>query len=249
VAAIQSSRAASSDHRLVRLPPPGNCLLDRAPPEVRHHIVAQSQRVTLRRGLVLFRANESVRFAFFLESGVMSLLARSAGGDVLEMGVVGRDGMAGMALIPGVNMMPYDGVMQVEGTALRIPADTLKELVQVSSPFHQLLGRYAYTVFATGIQTAVCNNFHSVRERCARWLLMLHDLADADTFALTQSLLALTLGVRRPSITIAANALHRARLVNYHHGRMTIHNRRGLEAAACECYRLIREQQLRLLEY
>ena len=146
-------------------------------------------------------------------------------------------------------MMPYDGVMQIEGTALRIPAETLQELVRVLPSVHQLLGRYAYTVFATGIQTAVCNNLHSVRERCARWLLMLHDLAEADTFALTQSLLALTLGVRRPSITSAANALQRARLVNYHHGRMTVRNRRGLEAASCECYRLIRDQQLRLLGY
>jgi hypothetical protein len=112
-----------------------------------------------------------------------------------------------------------------------------------------LLGRYAYTRFASGIQTALCNNFHPIQARCARWLLMVHDLVDADTFPLTQHLLALMLGVRRPTVTIAANGLQKTRVIEYQHGRMTIKDRGRLETAACECYGLMRAEQLRLLGY
>jgi CRP-like cAMP-binding protein len=205
--------------------------------------------ILLKRGQTLFRAHEDLHAAFFPESGVISYQVGSKAGEVLQVSIVGRDGLAGSSLVPGANMVPYDGVVQAEGRALRMSAESLKELTRTFGPLRLLLGRYAYSVFASGVQTAVCNNFHPIKDRCARWLLMLHDLADGDTFSVTQNLLAVTLGVRRPSVTVAATALHEARLVQYHHGRLTVRNRRGLEAAACECYRLIRDQQRRLLGY
>ncbi len=203
----------------------------------------------MKRGDSIFRAHEPLHAAYFPETGVISLLTRLPDGKTLEVGLVGKDGMAGMALLPGVNMMPFDGTVQVAGTALRLTSEALKQMVREPGPIHQLLGRYAYAVFALGVQTAACNNFHSLRKRTARWLLMLHDLAEDAEFPLTQNTLALMLGVRRPSVTIAARALQRAGLIDYRHGHMKIRNRRGLEAASCECYRLMRQEQQRLLGY
>ena len=241
--------ASAFESRFARSGVPGNQLLALIAADIREGLRVHLRRVALRTGQYLFRANEAIQSGYFPESGVVSLLARSAAGETLEVGLVGRDGMVGVALLPGLNMLPYDATVQIGGTALRIGARELAEAVRQSSSMHQLLGRYAYTVFGNGVQTSVCNNFHQVRERCARWLLMLHDLAEGNRFPLTHNLLALMLGVRRPSVTLAAHALQEQGLIEYHHGHVTVVNRRGLAAASCECYRLVRDEQRRLLGY
>lgn len=227
----------------------GNQLLAALPEAVLRQVEPHLQRVSLKAGESLFQAHEPLGTAFFPDSGVISLIAQSKDDETLEVGVVGCDGMVGVALIPGVNMLPYDAIVQVAGTARRIRAEALKEAVRNFGPFHELLGRYAYSVFAAGVQTAVCNNFHPVSQRCARWLLMLHDLALDDGFPLTQTLLAQMLGVRRPSVTLAAHALQREGVLEYHHGRMAIRDRSKLEASACGCYLVLRGEQQRLLGY
>jgi CRP-like cAMP-binding protein len=242
-------RLRASEPRFARTRLSGNQLLNRLPDGPRQAIEAQLQRVPLKAGQVLFRAHESLEMAYFPESGVVSLLARTGEGETLDVGVVGKDGMAGVAMIPGSSMMPYDALVQIGGTARRIRSDAVRPLIRQFAPLHELLGRYAYSRFASGIQTAVCNNFHPIQPRCARWLLMIHDLVEGDMFPLTQSLLARMLGVRRPTVTIAASAIQHAGLVEYHHGRMTILDRPRLEAEACECYELVRAEQFRLLGY
>ena len=221
----------------------------RLPDALRASLDPHLHRVRLESGQPIFHAHEPLRAVYFPEIGVIALLTRLNGGETLEVGLVGKDGMVGVALLPGVNMMPCDAVVQVGGTALRMDSDVLKQAVKQPGLLHELLGRYAYSLFAQGVQTAACNAFHSVKERCARWLLMTHDLVEGDEFPITQNLLATMLGVRRPSITLVARALRRARLIDYRHGRMKIRDRRGIEAASCECYRLVREEQHRLLGY
>ncbi|OFW34536.1 MAG: hypothetical protein A3G76_13505 [Acidobacteria bacterium RIFCSPLOWO2_12_FULL_65_11] len=237
------------ESRFARTKLPGNQLLAQLPADVGDRLRPHLRSVRLKRGESIFRAHEPLHTAYFPVTGVISLLTHLTDGKTLELGLVGKDGMAGVALLPGVNTMPFDGTVQVAGTALRLTAEALKQMVREPGPIHELLGRYAYSVFALGVQTAACNNFHSLKKRTARWLLMLHDLAENAEFPLTQNTLALMLGVRRPSVTIAARALQRAGLVDYRHGRMRIRNRRGLEAASCECYRVIRQEQQRLLGY
>lgn len=249
VTSPSSRTRSSSKSRFARTTIPGNQLLARLPGVVRDGIKPHLQRVRLARDQTIFHAHEPLQAAYFPESGVVSLLTHLMGGDTLDVGLVGKDGMTGIALIPGVNMMPYDGTVLVAGTALRMDADTLKRAARQFEPLHYLLGRYAYSLFAQGVQTAACNSFHPIRQRCARWLLMLHDLADGDDFPVTQHLLAVMLGVRRPSVTLVARDLQRAGFVDYRHGHVKIRNRRGLEAASCECYRLVRDEQQRLIGY
>lgn len=203
----------------------------------------------MERGQSIFRAHESLRAVYFPETSVIALLTHLNSGEVLDVGLVGRDGMAGVALLPGINMMPCDAIVQIAGSALRMDSDALKQAARQPGLLHDLLGRSAYSLFAQGVQTAACNTFHSVKERCARWLLMTHDLIDGDEFPITHNLLATMLGVRRPSVTIVARALQRARLVEYRHGHMKIRDRAGLEAASCDCYRVVREEQYRLLGF
>jgi CRP-like cAMP-binding protein len=157
--------------------------------------------------------------------------------------------MAGVALLPGVNMNPCEAVVQMPGAAVVVSGDALRNIVREAEGMHQLLGRYAYSMFAIGVQNAACNAFHSAKQRCARWLLMHHDLVEGDDFPITQDMLATMLGVRRPTVTVVAGELQRARLVHYRHGRVTIRDRSGLEASSCECYSAIREEQQRLLGF
>jgi len=200
-------------------------------------------------GQSIFHAHEPLRAVYFPETGVIALLTHLHGGETLEVGLVGKDGMAGVALLPGVNMMPCEGTVQIGGTALRMDSDVLKQAVKQPGLLHDLLGRYAYSLFAQGVQTAACNTFHSVKERCARWLLMTHDLMDDREYQLTQDVLAMMLGVRRASVTGVARALQGAGLIDYGRGRVKILDRPGLEAASCECYQLMRDERRRLLGY
>jgi CRP-like cAMP-binding protein len=244
-----SNTPNSSESRFARTSVPGNQLLAHLPGAVRANLEPHLHRVDLKRGQPIFRAHEPLQTVYFPETGVLSLLTHLNAGEVLDVALVGKDGLAGVALLPGVNMMPCDATVEISGTALRMNGDLLKHQVRDVPPFRELLGRYAYSLFASGVQTAACNTFHSVKQRCARWLLMTHDLVEGDEIRMTHNLLATMLGVRRSTVTIVAGSLQRARLITYRHGRLTIRDRPGLQAASCDCYRLMREEQHRLLGY
>ena len=244
-----SGRPNSSESRFARTRVAGNQLLAQLPAALRASLDPHLRRVRLERGQSLFQAREPLRSVYFPETSVIALVTHVNGGDTLEVGLVGRDGMVGLALIPGVNAMPYEATVQVAGTALRMPSDELTHAVRQPGILRDVFGHYAYALFAFGVQTIACNALHSVKGRCARWLLLTHDLIGGDEFPITHNVLATMLGVRRPSVTTIASAFQRARLIDYRHGRMKILDRRGLEAASCPCYRLIREEQRRLLGY
>jgi CRP-like cAMP-binding protein len=229
--------------------PVGNQLLALLPSALQERVGPHLKTVLLKPEQTIFRAHTPLSVVYFPETSVISLLTHLKGGQTPEVGLVGRDGMASISVFPGVNTMPCDGVVLIPGTALRMNAAVLRQEVHTGGPLHDLLGRYAHLTLARSMQVAACNSVHSVKERCARWLLMTHDLIDDSEFPLTQDALAMMLGVRRPSVTIVERALQRAGLIDYRRGRVKILHRPGLEAASCECYQLMRDERRRLLGY
>jgi CRP-like cAMP-binding protein len=170
-------------------------------------------------------------------------------GESLEVGRVGRDGLAGTAVFPGITTMPCDGVVQIPGVALRIRADALRARVLADEALYWMLGRYAQLLLARSMQLSVCNMFHSVEQRCIRWLLTITDVVRNGHIPLTHELMATMLGVHRPTVTLVLRSLHKAGLVNEARGRVVVSDRHGLERACCECYGAMRDEQQRLMGY
>lgn len=174
--------------------------------------------------------------AYFPLDCFISLATPVDGHASIEVGLVGDEGMLGTHLVLGVAVSPLMGQVQGAGTALRIDATGLRQaLTQI--PMLQIeLNRYIYVSMCQLSRTAVCNRFHTIGARLARWLLMTRDRAHADRFHLTHEFLAYMLGVRRAGVSTAANALQQERLISYRRGNITILDRHGLEQAACSCY-------------
>lgn len=152
------------------------------------------------------------------------------------MGMIGNEGMLGATLALGIDTFPMRGVVQGSGTAMRVEVSQFRRELQQNPALKQALERYLYVLIEQLAQNASCNSFHEVRPRLARWLLMTHDRVEGDCFKLTHLFLAGMLGVRRSAVTIAAGELQERRLISYSRGQIRVLNRRGLEAASCECY-------------
>ena len=227
----------------------GNRLLASLAPPVLARISGDLQEVHLSRKDVLFRPHEPIRLVYFPVSAVISFVSRLETGQTLEVGLVGRDGLAGTAVFPGITTMSCEGIVQIPGTALHMSADTLRRTLLALEPLHSAIGRYAQVLLLRSMQMSACNMFHSVERRCIRWLLTVNDLVQDDDIPLTHELIATMLGVRRPTVTLTLRALQRAGLVNETRGRVVIRDRRKLEAACCECYRVMADEQRRLLGY
>jgi CRP-like cAMP-binding protein len=218
------------------------------PAAARDRLLQHATRVRLVFGEIVFRAHERPRDVYFPETAVISRVAHLNDGRSLEVGLIDNGGMAGIAVLPGV-VMTYDGIVQVEGNAIKIRSAVMAEELSHPGETHERLGKYAWTVLADSIQFAACNNFHDVDCRCARWLLMMHDTAGRDQFPITQDLLAQMLGVRRATVTHAAQRLHRAGLIDYKHGQLRVRDRSALERTSCECYRISRDTRKSILGY
>jgi CRP-like cAMP-binding protein len=137
-------------------------------------------------------------------------------------------------------------MVQLPGRALRLKTRLLRDLVQADGALQRRLLRYIQATLSAVAQSAACNRLHLLEQRCARWLLACHDRADGDKFPMTHEFLAMMLGVRRPGVTLAVSALRESALITYNHGTMTVVDRKGLEAASCECHRVIRDEFARL---
>ena len=184
------------------------------------------------------------RFAhvYFPETAVVSVISRMANGDAAEVGTVGNEGMAGISVFLGRGTSPHETVVQVAGAGVRASAAVLSDGAQRHPVLRRLLNQYTQEYLTQVAQTAACNRLHAIEPRCARWLLMTHDrVGGAAEFALTQEYLAVMLGVRRGGVTVAAGALQSAGLIRYRRGGIRVLDRVGLEAAACECYGVVRD--------
>ena len=170
----------------------------------------------------------------------MSLLSVMDGNSTTEIGLIGKEGMVGTLQFIGDGISHSQSVVQVEGTAMRIEADVLRVEFERSEALQKLLLGYALKLFNQVSQGAACNNHHSVKQRTARWLLMLDDRSD-DTLSMTQELLSKMLGVRRTGVTQAANEIKQQGIIDYQRGLITILDRQALEAVACQCYQLVKD--------
>ena len=184
----------------------------------------------------LYDSNQRIEFVYFIMSGVGSLVHTMTNGQAAEVGTIGNEGFVGLPILLGDERGPTSVYVQVPGAGLRMKAEIFREELERSGPLRGIMLRYAHAFFNQVAQSAACAHFHSLEQRCCRWLLMTRDRMPSDHFLLTQEFLAMMLGVRRAGVTVAASALQRAGLIRYDRGRVTILDRDGLEERACECY-------------
>ena len=194
----------------------------------------------LHQHLILHEAGTEIDFAYFLNGGLASLVVLTTDGRSVEVATVGKDGMIGTPLAMGVRQTPYRVIMQIPGSALRLPSEVLAQVLSEAPGFQRLLSRYVMIRGMEIAQIAACNRLHAIEQRLARWLLMSQDKVESNLLPVTHELLAQMLGTGRPSVSLAAGMLQRASLIENLRGSVKIANRKGLENSACECYRAIR---------
>ena len=219
-----------------------NRLLAGLPPPDYARLRAVLEPVRLAKGFVLYDAGDSVRYAYFLTGGMVSLLASAGAHEVVQVAMVGNEGVVGIPAFLRVNVMPYRVTVQLPATALRIRASVLSAEVNSCGALTDALLRYLHMLVTQITQSAVCNRYHTIEERLCRWLLLSRDRARADELPLTQETLAHMLGVQRTGVTAAAGSLQRAGLIGYRRGKIRVLDERGLKATACECYRVVSEE-------
>lgn len=210
-------------------------------------VLAGLEFVRLKLHQVLHEAGETIKSGYFVNSGMMSVLAVQPDGKTVEVGLIGKEGFAGLPLLVGYTSSPTRVITQADGTAYRCDAETLKRMIQKFPEVGQRLHRFAYQLAMQSTQIAACNRLHDVVSRLARWILMSQDRVLSDRLPLTQEFLGQMLGTRRSSVTVAAGVLQKAGLIAHTRGSVTILNRRGLEKTACDCYAIV-QQQLKIWE-
>ena len=202
--------------------------------------------VPLAAGQVLYHPQEPIRHVYFPNRSTISIVNLMADGATIELGVIGNEGMLGVSLAAGYANSPHQAIVQVADSALRMKAERFRSAFAHHEDFQKLILRYTHALFFQVAQTASCNRLHPIVKRLARWLLLLDDRIEAETFRLTHEFLATMLGARRAGVTMAAGKLQQAGAIQYKHGRVTILHREKLEHLACECYRVVREEMKRL---
>lgn len=221
--------------------PVANRLLAALPRREHQRLLTTLEPITLNFGEVLYEAGKPIRHVYFPSDSLLSLLTLVDGHKALETGLVGREGMLGVPLALGINTSPVRAVVLGTGTALRMTSAHFRSEHGKYGPLHRELNRYIHERMVQLTQTAACNRFHPVEGRLARWLLMTHDRMGTKHFRLTQELLGNMLGVLRVAVTKAAGALQRRKLISYRRGNISILDQRGLEAASCGCYRIVKD--------
>ena len=195
--------------------------------------------------VVLHEPGDPIKFGYFLNSGLTSVLTVLAEGKSVEVGLTGKDGFVGLPLVIGFSTSPTQAVIQIKATGFRINAKNLAHVMRQAPVLTNRLQRYVQILGMQGTQVAACNRLHEVDERLARWLLMCQDRIGSNFVPLTQEFLAHMLGTRRASVTVAAGILQKAGLITYQRGHVNIVDRPRLEASSCECYEMMQQQYKR----
>jgi CRP-like cAMP-binding protein len=219
-----------------------NEILLSLPPKESAAVLSELEFVEMRAYDLLNEMGEPIEHCYFMNSGMTSILTIMCDGKGVEVGLTGRDGFIGLPLIVGLKTSATRAIVQITGSAYRISAPQLLQLLAKCPRLMQRLNRYSQELGMQATQVAACNRLHDVEQRLARWLLMSQDRVGGEVVPLTQEFLSHMLGTRRASVTVAAGILQRAGLIKYSRGAVTIVNRSKLEAAACECYAIIIRQ-------
>src|SRR5882724_8268689 len=209
--------------------------------------MTRMERVVLESKELGYDLNQPIQFVYFPLTAVFSLVTIMEDGEGVEVATIGNEGMVGLPLFLGVDRTSARAFTQVPGESLRMPAAAFKEEIRRQGPLTQTLQVYTHALMVQISQGMACNGIHSIRQRCARWLLMTHDRVAAETFPLSQEFLALMLGVRRAGVNKVATELKQAGLIQYSRGVIRILNRKVLEDTSCECYQVIKREFDRLL--
>jgi CRP-like cAMP-binding protein len=221
--------------------PVQNRLLRLLPREELRRLEPHLEPMELQRRQILHEPGAPIKHAYFLNSGFASCLTVLASGSSVETANIGNEGFVGARILLGAETGPHRVMVQIPGHALRIASGDLKDACLRDSYFRRLLYRYLNALLTQVTQSVACNSVHSLEKRLARWLLMTHDRMQADQFPLTHELLAMMLGVRRASVTVAASKLQEHGYIRYTHGKITVLDRAGLEGASCECYLAVKK--------
>src|SRR5947207_14932445 len=224
----------------IRPPPTGNLnrLLAALPAADYARIIPSLVVVPLKLKDILHKPGEPIRDVYFPGGGFCSMLAVLEDGAMVEIATVGREGMVGVsAVLDGAAVTSAAMVQGETDTCYRMAVDAFRREIDRHDAFYELTAHYAQALFGFVAQSTACNAVHSVEQRLARWLLMARDRMGRDDFPLTQEFAAMMLGASRPTVTVVAGTLQTAGLIEYSRGRVTIVDRKNLEAASCECYR------------
>jgi hypothetical protein len=232
-------------------PPPalraGNRLLARLPPDDFERIKPHLRTRAVKRKQVFHRLNARIEDVVFPNGGVASVTAVMRDGAMVEVATVGDEGMLGMDVFFGGDVATGDAMLQVPDTSAEFMAVApFKAELDRRGPLFECVQRYSQALVILMMHSTACMALHGVQERCCRWLLMAHDRVRRDEFHLSHEFLAMMLGSTRPTVTVVAGTLQRAGLIAYTHGRLSVLDRAGLEAASCECYATVKERFDRL---
>ena len=212
------------------------------PPEEQKQVLPKLELVRLKLHQLLYEAGQTIKSGYFMNEGMISVLAVQPDGKSVEVGLIGSEGFVGVPLLVGYRSSPTRLITQADGSAFRVDAETLRELVRRCPVLEQQLHRFGQRLAMQTTQIAACNRLHEVEERLARWILMTDDRVLSKSLPLTQDFLAQMLGTRRSSVTVSAGILQKAGLISHTRGSVTILNRQRLEEAACDCYGIVQRQ-------
>jgi len=218
------------------MPSVANRLIEGLPQKSRSRLLAMCEPVELSLAQVLYDRDTRARYIYFPTGSTVSLCTSPGDLPVLEVAMVGNEGMLGVHFALGVATAATFARVQRAGSAWRLPAAYFKSELNSSASLQRSIYRYLHVTILQGVSMARCSRFHDLNQRLARWLLMTHDRAHKDTLSVTHELMANVLGVRRVGITTAAVALQRRAVIDYARGKITILDRKALESAACSCY-------------
>ena len=221
---------------------PRNRLLLALPAANLKRLAPELEQIRCERGQILMDADSSLDHVFFPDSGVISVVAVYADGSIIEMATVGREGCSAVQAALGAKSSSVRLFVQIPGGATKMSRAAFTRAMGSMPSFRNLMYAYVQAFLEQVLVSVACNGAHSLKERLARWLLMMHDRGDDDELEITQTLLAEMLGVQRPTITNAARELESAGLIARGRRAVTILDRRGLMGASCECYQLVRER-------
>lgn len=210
-------------------------------------LTAAARIEALRVGQIVHPPESTVQDVYFPLTGTVSLVSLSAEGTMVEAATIGNEGTTGVPVFLAGDLGPLQIVAQVAGDAAVVPARVFQAELRDGSSLTDTMRRYTQAQMLQTAQTAMCNRLHELHERAARWLLQTHDRVPGDMFGLTHEFLSVMLGVRRPTVTVALGTLEQAGLIGAGRGSITVRDRDALEAASCECYRVITNEYRRLL--
>jgi CRP-like cAMP-binding protein len=221
---------------------PRNRLLLALPARNLKRLMPELEQIRCQSEQVLMDADSSLEHVFFPDSGVVSVVAVYGDGSVIEMATIGREGCTGMQAFFGAKSSSVRLLVQIPGTAAKMSRAAFARAMESTPSFRNLVSAYVHAFLEQAMVSVACNGAHSVKQRLARWLLVMRDRSDEDVLPITQNLLAEMLGVQRPTITNAAEELERAGLIERGRQQVAILDRQGLIKASCECYRLVRSR-------